>query len=367
MKHITVTNGNFEAIDFVPSVIIGFYESDAKMHFMEEYETLRKNYPDAEIIGCSSHDNISNIKPYVERHGRKHETVYLCCDMDRDAFGIRLYEEKEYVKKDDFHKQMIWLSSFSSSWLDKLLSTISRHVTSPKVFGAVASVKQGDSQSESVFYNGEFYPRHLIVWHIDSQKYMLEGISLHFFRPSGIPLEITKAKGKTIMELNNLPALDVMEEITGTINEAVIGRFGYPLFLQKKSSVDWEDAPIASIVGVDRERKSIQVYRDIHPKEYIKIGIMLSRTDQIRRVSKIYNLAPAKSAALLFHCIGIKENLKMMEYLYLEDIKHHIDISFTGFHTFGEIGPPPSRKNAQETMLHNQTMTIAIIAEKESL
>jgi hypothetical protein len=367
MKHITVTNGNFEAIDFVPSVIIGFFRSDEEALFVQEYKMLKSRYPDADIIGCSSSSNISNIKPYIERYGEKFPTVYFCCDMERDAFGIRLYEADADVEEEDMHAQMILLSSFSSVWLEQLLSGISERIESPKVFGGVASVKKGESQSASIFYNGVFYPGHMIAWHIDPQKYVLEGVSIHLFRPAGIPLEITKAKGKTIIELNNLPALDVVEEITGMINETVIGRFGYPLFLQKEASVDWKDAPLASIVSVDRKRKSITVYRNIHPKEYVKVGIMLSKTDQIRRISRIYGKAPSGSAALLFHCIGIEENLKMMEYLYLEDIKHHIDISFTGFHTFGEIGPSASRKGTDKTMLHNQTMTIAMIAKKESL
>jgi len=366
MKHVSITNGQFEAIAFTPTVIVGFYGSDAQARFTEEYEVLKEMYPEAEIIGCSSSGNISNIKPYVERYGERFSTVYFCCDMEREAFGIRLYEEETHIEKETLHTQMILLSSFSSVWLEQLLSDISKHVESPRVFGAVSAVKKGEHQSASVFYNGVFYPRHVIQWHIDPQKYLLEGVSMHLFRPAGIPLEITKAKGKTIMELNNLPALDVLEDITGTINETVIGRFGYPLFLQKEASVDWKDAPLASIVSVDRKRKSITVYRDIRLKEYVKIGIMLSRTDQIRRISRIYGMAPSKCAALMFHCIGIEENLKMMEYLYLEDIKHHIDISFTGLHTFGEIGPPASRKVTHEVMLHNQTITIAMIARKEN-
>ena len=55
----------------------------------------------------------------------------------------------------------------------------------------------------------------------------------------------------------------------------------------------------------------------------------------------------------------------MMEYLYLEEIKHHIDVSFTGLHTFGEIGLPAAKDPSDNIFLHNQTISIAMISEKD--
>jgi len=49
MQYKTVSDSNFESIDFVPTIIIAFYRSSQKRAFEEEYELLHANYPDAEI------------------------------------------------------------------------------------------------------------------------------------------------------------------------------------------------------------------------------------------------------------------------------------------------------------------------------
>jgi len=363
MQYKTVSDSNFESIDFVPTIIIAFYRSSQKRAFEEEYELLHANYPDAEILGCSSSGNIADDIPYVETT-EQFPIVYFFCDMKRDAFSVHLISEEDKIGENGLHEQVVVLSSFSSPVLESHLADFSRAQDRKKVYGAVAGVESSTKEHPSIFYNGSFYTQHMLLWSIDREQYTLDGMSIHLFRPAGIPLEITKAEHKTLYEINNLPALDVIEEITGKIDEKLIGRFGYPLFVQKHTDMQWSDAPLASIISVDREQGSIQLYRDVYPKEYVKVGIMLSRQDQLRRLGRLYGLTHGKSAALMFHCIGIAENLHMMEYLYLEEIKQHIDVSFAGLHSFGEIGPSASRKPSDDILLHNQTITVALIAQR---
>ena len=366
MHYKTVSDSNFKDLGFVPTIIIAFYRSSQKSAFLAEYALLRTNYPDTEILGCSSSGNIADEIPYVETT-EQFPIVYFCCDMKRDAFAVHLFSEEDDIAVSQLYEQAILLSSFSSPVLEAHLADFSKAKEIKKVYGAVAGVELCIEEHPSIFYNGSFYARHMLLWSIDSERYRLDGMSMHLFRPAGIPLEITRAEHKTLYEINNLPALDVIEEITGKIDELLIGRFGYPLFVQKHTDMEWSNAPLASIVAVNREEGSIQLYRDVYPKEYVKVGIMLSRQDQLRRLGRLYGLAPGKSAALMFHCIGIAENLQMMEYLYLEEIKHHIDVSFAGFHSFGEIGSPASRKPSEDILLHNQTITVALIAEKDKV
>lgn len=365
MQYITVSDGCFEKIDFVPTIIVGFYKETKASFFQNSYHKLKSIYPDVEVIGCSSAGNIADEIPYVEAD-KEFPIVYFCCDMKKEAFTTCLIEEGEEITADKIGEQMVLLSSFPSPYLEKILADFSQLDPVPKVYGAVAGGEAGLNTKTSVFYNGTYYMQHMILWCIDQRCYSLDGMSIHLFRPAGIPLEITKSEGKKILELNNFPALDVLEEITGRIDESVVSRFGYPLFLQKQhASMHWSSTPLASIVAIHREEKTLEMYRDIYTKEYVRIGIMLSRRDQLRRLGRLYETVPKQGAALLFHCIGIRENLKMMEYLYLEEIKHHIDVTFAGFHTFGEIGFPASRQASETILLHNQTMTIVVISEKD--
>ncbi|SFV90609.1 Uncharacterized conserved protein [hydrothermal vent metagenome] len=366
MKYQVVSDNNFEQLTFEPTIIIGFYRSSLSKKFLEMYHNLVSRYKGVTVIGCSSGKNIADTIPYVETE-EQFPIVYLCCNMHTDAFTMHLISDKENIDKKKLQEQMILFSSFTFSYLEKLLLDISTLYMSPKVYGGVASCEEGCNKNPTIFYDGIFYENHVLLWCIDKRTYCLEGISIHFFQPASTPLEITKSENKTIIELNGLPALDVIEEMTGQIDRKIVGRFGYPLFLQKNMDIKWSNTPLASMVSIDRKKKTVTLYRDIREKEYVKIGIMISEEEQLKNLCKLCEIAPEKSVAIVFNCVGITENLKMMEFLYLRDIKEHIDITYAGFHTFGEIGRGSSSIFSKEIMLHNQTMTIAMISKKDEI
>ncbi|SFV68014.1 Uncharacterized conserved protein [hydrothermal vent metagenome] len=367
MKQIAVTSVSLDTIDFIPTVIIGFYRESEKTLFSAEYQTLKKRFPQADIIGCSSAGNIANELPYIESR-RQFPCVYLCLEMDKEAFSVELFHQDDNIAPTlDKEKkyQVVLFSAFNSCALENILSSLPSVAGTQQIFGAVAGVDTPAAEKGEVFYNGVFYDRHILLWMIEASRYRIDGMSMHLFRPAGLPLKITSAKENKIYELNNQPALDVLESLAGELEESAIGMFAYPLFLQKEAEGHWESAPLASMIGVNRKDKSILLYRNVCHKEYVKVGIMVSQQEQLKRLRQLYSFAPADSAALLFNCVGIAKNLSMMEYLYLEDVKRHLDITFVGGHTFGEAGPSSTSKKHSDTVLHNQTMTIALISERE--
>ncbi|BAF72780.1 FIST N-terminal domain-containing protein [Sulfurovum sp. NBC37-1] len=367
MKQIAVTGASLGHIDFTPTIIIGFYRKSQKTLFSAEYQILRERFPLADIIACSSAANIADELPYVESRDQ-FPSVYLCLEMEKGTFAVDIFSEDvtPSLNVDNKKKyQVIMLSSFSSSTLEKTLSSFPSTITTQKIFGGVSGTDISSEDTGELFYNGVFYNRHILLWLIDKNKYKIEGMSMHLFRPVGLPLQITKAEKNKIYELNNKPAQDVIESFAGELKESAINNFAYPLFLQKEADGDWNSAPLASMTSVNKKDKSILLYREVCEKEYVKIAIMISQQDQLKRLRRLYTFAPSKSVAILFNCIGIAKNLSMMEYLYLEDIKKHLGITFIGAHTFGEIGPPATSKKRSGTLLHNQTMTIALISEKE--
>jgi len=369
LKQISVTSTSFDTIDFTPTVIIGFYRKGEKIFFIDDYEILKERFPQADIIGCSSTSNISNTRPYIESN-QQFPCVYLCLDMQKGAFHFKLFAQDEEI--DSLHEeeekkyQAILLSSFSSLKLEEIITVLPSILGTQHLFGAVASVEDsaGYKGPLEIFYNGSFYEQHMLLWLIDAQKYTVDGMSMHLFRPEGQPLQITRCKGSKIYELDNKPALHVLESLAGRLDDSVIKHFGYPLFLQNEEK-GWEGAPLGSLLSVDRKENTVFLHRNIKDGNYIKMGIMVDRDTQLKRLRNLYTLAPESSAALMFSCVGIEKNLSMMEYLYIEDIKRHLDITFIGFHSFGEIGYPASIKVQNDTLLHNQTMTMVFISDKD--
>ena len=281
MEYVTISDEDFDRIDFTPTIIVGFYRDTYADRFQDAYRQLKNAYPDVDVIGCSSAGNIANEIPYVETK-EQFPIVYLVCNMEKDAFRVDVVKEHETINFTPMYRQMILLSSLPSGYLESILSSFSVTLKKPKIFGGVAGVSSGSKAQPSIFCNGVFYDKHIVLWGIDAAQYAVEGMSIHLFRPAGIPLEVTKAEENTVLELNHLPALDVLEEIVGKINDAVVGRFGYPFFLQKHHEIEWREAPLASIVSVNREDKSVSLYRPVEVGEYVKVGIMLSRQDQLR-------------------------------------------------------------------------------------
>ena len=354
-------------IDFIPTVIVGFYRKSVEDVFIQHCKIFAKRFPEADILGCSSAGNISNERPYIETTGQ-FPCVFFCLEIEKDAYRLEIFSENERVTVEDEQEcryGAVLFSGYASLAFEQTLASLPEVLGTDKVFGAVAGADDVLQTAGSIFLNGTFYKRHFLLWLIDDHRYRLSGMSMHLFRPVGLPLEITAAEGNRLRELNGRPALEVLESLAGHLDETAIESFGYPLFLQKTADGGWEEAPLASLISIDREDGSVILYRDVSVKEYLKIGIMITQEEQLARLSRMYTIADPGSLSLLFHCIGISKNLGMMEYLYLEDIKRHLDITFAGCHTFGEIGCAAVAGRGG-VKLHNQTITIAVLSEREN-
>lgn len=362
MKFLSLKGSELDRLDFEPTLVIGFYRSNRVEIFKEEYEYLSKRFKSCDIVGCSANSVIVDELPYVDLYN-ENSTVYLCLDIEKEAFNISLMSEDEYISYDNSYQQdIIILSSYSSRELESKIDSLSEVGSVNNIVGAVASLSEDDIESnQAIFVNGRFYQNSLLAISIKNNFYKLKVYSINFFSPVGLPMKITKSRNNTILELDEQPALEAIESLAGRLNDEIISKFGYPLFLSSEQETEWESRPLASMVGIDRKAQSITLYREIKEGEYIELGIMVSKEEQLDRLKSIYEDVCDNRISLLFNCIAIPANLGIMEYQYLYHLKKNRNITFSGFHTFGEIGPacPKCRK----FLLHNQSVTMAFICE----
>jgi len=363
MRYCVVTNALSKNIDFLPTVVIGFYQSRYKEEFYAQYKDLKKRFPHVDMIGCSSESNIDNKLPYVDIDNTR-KVVFLCLDIENGAYGLECIDlTKPIIFSDQKYKQhgAIILASSYDETLESFVENLPAIIGTKKVFGAIASSECLASTKREVFYNGTFYKEHMLVWLIDQKRYTLDGMSIHYFQPVGLELEVTNAKEKTLYTIDNRPALSVLEEMFGELLDETIDSFSHPFFLQKEPKQCYETMPLCAIKSIDRHRQSISLYRNIHKKNHLKVGIALKQQDQHKKLQQLYRFDTKNAVALVFNCIGVKHNLGMVEYLYLMDMKKHLNIPFVGFHSFGEIGP---FEQEGDPLLHNQTVSIAILSQK---
>jgi len=365
MKQTIVTSETLHTIDFTPTVIIGFYQSTQDKHFETHFEKLRERFPDVDVIGCSSESNIYNELPYIDK-SNKHLCVYICLDIRKEAYQIKLHEidhvMEEREKEEKGYGALMFCSRYFSS-LECLISTLQERDGYRPLLGAIAGTKDHKQPHGTIFYNGHYFGDHVLLWLIDQKCYRLEGKSAYHFQPVGFEMEVTKAEKTVLYEIENRPALEVLEEIVGDISMETIDSFDHPFFLKENSKIPFAHSPLCSILSIDEDNGSISLYRSVNKHAKLKVGVSLGREEQEQQLKTFKVFKRRKNAvAFLFNCVGIKANLGLMEFVYLMDLKRTLHVPFIGFHSFGEIG---SINPENISMLHNQTISIAVLSERE--
>jgi hypothetical protein len=363
VRYTIITDGQFDRIDFTPTVVICFFQSGALDEFRESYRSLRTRFPRADIFGCTSASNVLDTSLFADEEVKR-RSLFICMDIRNDAYRFTLVDlnDADTFSFDGEEPQgAILLSSAYSPSIEILLEHLPGEIGSSKVFGAIAGTEDWDLGTGKIFFNGEFYERHLLMWLIDLKHYELSGTSLCHFRPAAFDLEVTEARDTTLYMLNNRPALGVLEEMIGELLDEAIASFNHPFFLTyRRATGPFSPSPLCSIKSIDRKKQSIRLFRNVYPRDRLQLGISLSREEQMRQIKKI---SKQNGISIFFNCIGIKKNLSMMEHLFLVDIKRRLKVPFGGFHSFGEIG---TLYGSDKPVLHNQAISILVISEKVS-
>ncbi len=365
MNRIVVTCTTLSDIDFTPTVIISFYQSGMKNRFYKYYKKLHNMFPDADIIGCSSESNIYNESPHLNVMGED-RSIFICVDIAKDAYSLNVVHS-QVDENIDIDSNIDWrallLASTSFVNIDKMLDKLRSKIGQNALFGGIASVEHPEDETGYIFVNGKFYDDGMVIWLINQKRYILEGTTLHHFQPVGFEMEVTKAIGSTIYEIEGQPALKVVEEIIGDITPEGISTYDHPFFLKSDIDINFSEAPLCSIKSIDRDKSYIEMYREIHDGNKIKVGISLNQAEQRKQSIIFKKYAKKYAVGFMFNCVGIKGNLGTMEALYLMYLKRNLHIPFAGFHTFGEIG---SVNGFSASILHNQTISMAILSERRT-
>jgi len=365
MNYAIVTNiGEIDSIDFIPTIIVGFYQCGEEKLFSQYTETLKARFPDVDIIGCSSESNIYDSIPYVDIE-QTHTCIFMCIEMKKESYMLQFFpsQEKPMILLEENKKYgAIVLSSHYSDTIENIIRMLQENIGKNNFFGAIAGAVNPKLKNASVFYNGKYSNDGILVWLIDQEKYSLKGLSTYDFDPVGFNLEITRAEEFKIIEIENKPALDAIEELIGTYSFETVKLFDQPFFITSSKGYDNSIIkPISSVHSIDKENKTITLYKKVFKGDKLKLAIPYSREKQIRQLDNFYDIVENDSIAFLFACVGYKGHWGEMEPVYIMRLAKNIQIPFIGFHAYGEIGPSGPQ---DFSVLQNQTLTLATLSEK---
>lgn len=184
----------------------------------------------------------------------------------------------------------------------------------------------------------------------------------------GPPRRISRATGNVLYALDDSPALDLYERYLGEEAQGLPGTaLLYPLKVWDPARND--DPVVRTVLAIDRNAKSMTFAGDL-PQGWMA-QLMRGRHDRLvdgaaraagSALSGMAADAQGAKLALLVSCVGRRLLMGQRASDEVEAVSEMLDTLTTqiGFYSYGEIAP---RENLGKCDLHNQTMTVTMIAE----
>lgn len=189
----------------------------------------------------------------------------------------------------------------------------------------------------------------------------------HGSKPVGLMRTITRSSGNVILEIDNLPALDILKQFIGSER---VHDFGQTLNLFELGEEFCghgysENILNRAIIGIDEERNGIRLAVEIAEGTNVRItrrdaDLVLSRTREMGRLLTRNLRAPTDATYFFFNCCGRGSYLFGDPEPDVEALKSVLgpESAMIGFFTFGEFAPIK-----QQNYFHNYTGVLLGIEE----
>ncbi|MEA2029812.1 MAG: FIST N-terminal domain-containing protein [Campylobacterota bacterium] len=339
---------NLDSIDILPTLCIVFYMPTQQEELLHEAQIIAQKFPQIDMIGCSSHDPIYNQMPYIEKSSQNSST-FIFFDMPKEYYRLHcISTQEEFSTLDISSNESVILLGAMHQDSDTILLNLEQKITPNNLFGAFTS----SSDSESIFYNGEFYKDSILLWSISHEHYEVKALSTHIYEPVGFDLNITKADSHTIYEIENEPAVELIECIMGKLPHRDIDLLDYPLFISNT---------LYTIKTIDRKERSISFFKSIKTEDKLKIAIPLTKEKQHKKLFSLVQSTHKNAFVFLFLSISFKVYWGNLESIYLMRMATKMQGDFVGVHTYGEVSP---LEPDTPSVLQNQTLTVVTITAK---
>jgi hypothetical protein len=186
------------------------------------------------------------------------------------------------------------------------------------------------------------------------------------WEPFGIERRVTRSEGNVLWELDGEPALDLYRRYLGP-QAADLPASGllFPLAIRP---MDTERAPLVrTILAMDETNRTLTFAGDV-PMGH-KARLMKSRHESLVDGAQVAGeaahaaLSGARAQlALLVSCVGRKIVMKQRVEEEIEAVCEALgpQATIAGFYSYGELSPLDTEMPCE---LHNQTMTVTVLAE----
>jgi len=335
------------------------------------YQEIRRFYPDACIVGCSTageicdtrvrDESISLTALTFESTTVKHAVHEVKDNKDSYDSGKALAER---LLSDDLTHVVVLSDGLTVNGTDLVrgfADNLPEHV-------AVTGGLSGDGaefKKTLVCPNDVPSTHKIIAIGFYGDKLKVGFGSLGGWDPFGPQRKVTKSEGNVLYELDGKSALELYKQYLGEHADGLPATgLLFPLAMRSEDETD--QGIVRTILSVDEQSQSMTFAGDI--PENSSVQLMKANFDRlIDGASDAAHLTQEKLGttaefALLISCVGRKLVLQQRIEEEVESVRDVLGDKtvLSGFYSYGEISPHTPTARCE---LHNQTMTITTFSE----
>ncbi|UJH66416.1 FIST signal transduction protein [Allomuricauda sp. SCSIO 65647] len=357
-------------ISFTPNVFFMFVSPNFPKP-ESVVEQLKKAYPKAYFIGCSTAGEIvgnrlvdeSMVLTAVQfEKSRLAQTCTVLDDHEMDSFRVGKYLSDQ-LNAPDLKHMFVLSDGLFINGAELVAGLTSEMDSSIGITGGLAADGQ-DFENTFVISNSGVHSKKVVALGIYGDALKVGFGSKGGWDSFGLERVVTKSDKNVLYELDGEPALDLYKSFLGDkASELPSSGLLFPLSLRDKNN---QEPVVRTILGIDEEAKSLTFAGNIPEGSYVRL--MKANIDRLingagQSASLIgENHNEDTQIAFLISCIGRRLVLKQFVEEELEAVSEILgeDVLYTGFYSYGEIAPFNS---FSPCTLHNQTMTITTFSE----
>ncbi|HTG66641.1 MAG TPA: FIST N-terminal domain-containing protein [Flavobacterium sp.] len=366
-SNVVVTTEGFENVK--AQLVLAFAERRILEQF-SYYSILKENYPNADIVICSTSGQISNDILIVDENVvvtalefEKTNIKAVEVDILEDNIDVLGQKIKQKLFEDDLKSILILSEGSFVNGTELVNELIKQTDAGIPVFGGLA----GD---------GCNFEKTVVGLNADPKQGKIVAVGfygdyIHFgfgceggWSHFGPEREVTSSDKNVLYKIGDKLALDLYKEYLGKYAEELPGSSLY-FPLSMKEEVDSKPI-VRTILAIDEKKKSMTFAGNIPEGAFVRF--MKGNLDKLIEAS--YDAAskiPIRKSsstqfALMVSCVGRKVVLGNRIEEEIEVVKEALSKNTVigGFYSYGEISPTLENVSCE---LHNQTMTITIISE----
>ena len=357
------------ADDFRDADLVLVFADTAYFQTSACYQSLKDKFPDAHIVGCSSSGSVLN------------NTI---SDDDVVATAIRFDQGKVRLATADVAAGAD-IRLLAAKLMEELKSNDLKHVL---VFSDGLLVNGSDLATGLNGYgfpvtgglagDGTRFGKTWVMADAPARTGCVAAIGLYGdmaiksgcfagWQEFGAERTVTKSTGNVVTEIDGQPALALYKKYLGDLADKLPSSgLRFPLSVRADKQ---DDKPIIrTLLAVDEAAQSLTFAGDV-PQGYLCKLMKTNLDDLIENAGMAATMAKPQQAnavglCLVVSCVGRRLVLGQLTEEELDIVQEKLGIktTITGFYSYGELAP---FSDVLQCQLHNQTMTLTTIYEKQ--